>query len=45
MGDFTRTLNELERLLYHKKFIDERILKKEIEEWQNFRIEIKERYL
>lgn len=45
MGIFTRTLSELERLLYHKDFIDERLLKKEIEEWQNFRIKIKERYL
>lgn len=45
IGNFTRALSELERLLYHKDFIDERILDKEIEEWQNFRIKIKERYL
>lgn len=45
MGKFMRTLNELERLLYHKNFIDERILNKEITEWRNFRFQIKEKYL
>lgn len=45
MGKFMRTLSELERLLYHKGFIDERILKKEITEWRNFRLQIKEKYL
>lgn len=45
MGKFTRTLNELERLLYHKNFIDERVLKNEIDEWRNFRMEIKQKYL
>lgn len=45
MGKFLRTLSELERLLYHKGFVDERILQKEIMEWRNFRMQIKERYL
>ena len=45
MGKFLRTLSELERLLYHKKFIDERKLKNEIIEWRKFRMEIKERFL
>lgn len=45
MGKFIRTLDELERLLYHKNFIDERILNKEITEWRNFRMMIKEKYL
>ena len=45
MGNFMRTLDELERLLYHKNFIDERVLNKEIQEWRKFRIDIKEKYL
>lgn len=45
MGKFMRTLRQLESLLYHEKFIDERILKQEIEEWQKFRTEIREKYL
>ena len=45
MGKFMRTLDELERLLYHKNFIDERVLKNEIEEWRKFRMEIKQKYL
>ena len=45
MGKFLRTLSELERLLYHNDFVDERILQKEIMEWRNFRMQIKERYL
>ena len=45
MGQFIRTLDELERLLYHKNFIDERILNREIEEWRKFRLEIREKYL
>ena len=45
MGKFIRTLSELERLLYHKNFIDERIINKEIAEWRNFRMMIKEKYL
>lgn len=40
-----RTLDELERLLYHKNFIDERVLNKEIKEWRKFRLDIKEKYL
>ena len=40
-----RTLDDLERLLYHKDFIDERILNKEIQEWRKFRLEIKQKYL
>ena len=40
-----RTLDELERLLYHKNFIDERTLNNEINEWRKFRLEIKEKYL
>ena len=45
MGKFMRTLSELERLLYHENFIDERILKKEIEDWRKFRMTILEKYL
>ena len=45
MGKFLRTLSELERLLYHKDFIDERILNQEILEWRKFRMAIKEKYL
>lgn len=45
MGKFMRTLDELERLLYHKNFIDERALNNEINEWRKFRLEIKEKYL
>lgn len=45
MGKFMRTLSELERLLYHKNFIDERILNNEITEWRKFRTEIRERFL
>ena len=40
-----RTLSELERLLYHRNFIDERILKNEIAEWRKFRTQIRDRYL
>lgn len=45
MGKFLRTLSELERLLYHKNFIDERILNREIAEWRKFRMDIKQKYL
>lgn len=45
IGKFLRTVDELERLLYHKNFIDERVLNREIEEWRKFRMEIKQRYL
>lgn len=45
MGKFLRTLSELERLLFHKDFIDERILNNEILEWRKFRMNIKERFL
>ena len=45
MGKFMRTLSELERLLYHRNFIDERILKNEIAEWRKFRTQIRDRYL
>lgn len=45
MGKFIRTLDELERLLYHRNFIDERILSNEIAEWRNFRMMIKEKFL
>lgn len=45
MGKFLRVLSELERLLYHKNFLDERILHREIEEWKTFRMEIKQKYL
>lgn len=45
IGKFIRTLDELERIAYHKKFIDERILNEEIIAWRKFRTEIKERYL
>ena len=45
MGKFIRTLDELERLLYHRNFIDERILSNEITEWRNFRMMIKEKFL
>ena len=45
MGKFIRTLDELERLLYHRNFIDERILNNEIAEWRKYRMMIKEKYL
>ena len=45
MTDFIRVLSQLERLLYNKDFIDERILNDEILEWRKFRLYIKERYL
>ena len=45
IGKFLRTVDELERLLYHKNFIDERVLNREIEEWRKFRMEIKQKYL
>ena len=45
MRDFIRTLCELERLLYNKDFIDERVLNNEILEWRKFRMNITERYL
>ena len=40
MRDFIRTLCELERLLYNKDFIDERVLNNEILEWRKFRMNI-----
>ena len=43
--EFLRTVDELERLLYHKNFIDERILNREIAEWRKFRMDIKQKYL
>ena len=45
IGKFLRTLSELERLVYHKNFIDERVLNNEIIEWRNFRKDIRERFL
>lgn len=45
IGKFLRTLSELERLVYHKNFIDERVLNNEILEWRNFRKDIRERFL
>lgn len=45
VGKFIRTLDELERIAYHKKFIDERILNEEIVAWRKFRKELKEKYL
>lgn len=45
IGKFIRTLSELERIAYHKKFLDERILKEEIVAWRKFRTELKEKYL
>lgn len=45
IGKFLRTVDELERLLYHKNFIDERVLNREIEEWRKFRMEVKQKYL
>lgn len=45
LGQFIKTLDELERLLYHKNFLDERILDRELNEWRKFRLEIKEKYL
>ena len=45
IGKFIRTLDELERIAYHKKFIDERILNDEIIAWRKFRTELKEKYL
>ena len=45
IGKFIRTLDELERLLYRRGYIDERILNNEIAEWRKFRMMIKEKYL
>ena len=44
IGKFIRTLDELERILYHRNFIDERVLENEINEWRKFRLEIKQKF-
>ena len=43
LNDFIRTLKELERVAYHKNFVDERILNNEIKKWQEYRTMIRER--
>ena len=43
LNDFIRLLKELERIAYHKEFIDERILNDEIKKWQEYRTLIRER--
>lgn len=43
LNDFIRLLKELERVAYHKEFIDERILNDEIKKWQEYRTMIRER--
>lgn len=43
LNDFIRLLKELERIAYHKEFIDERILNDEIKKWQEYRTMIRER--
>ena len=45
LNNFIMLLGEMERLLYHKDFIDERKLKDEIAEWKKFRKEIRESFL
>lgn len=45
MNNFIRTLSELERIAYYEKFIDERILHQEIEDWRKFRTDIKRNFL
>lgn len=43
LNDFIRLLKELERIAYHKEFVDERILNDEIKKWQEYRTMIRER--
>ncbi len=43
LNDFIRLLKELERVAYHNKFLDERILNEEIKKWQEYRTMIRER--
>lgn len=43
LNDFIKLLKELERIAYHKEFVDERILNEEIEKWQKYRTMIRER--
>ena len=45
LNTFIKILDEMERLLYHKNFIDERILKEELIKLKNFRKEIRENFL
>ena len=45
ISKFIRTLDELERIAYHKNFIDERVLKEELEKWREFRTLVRERFL
>ena len=45
LNNFIKLLGEMERLLYHKDFIDERLLNEEIAEWKNFRKTIRESFL
>lgn len=45
LNNFIKLLGEMERLLYHRDFVDERMLKDEIAEWKNFRKEVRESFL
>lgn len=45
ISKFIRVLDELERIVYHKNFIDERVLKEELEKWREFRTMVKEKFL
>lgn len=43
LNDFIKLLKELERVAYHKNFVDERILNEEINKWEKYRTMIRER--
>ena len=43
LNDFINLLKELERVAYHKEFVDERILNEEINKWEKYRTMIRER--
>ena len=45
ISSIIKLLNEMERLLYHKNFIDERLLNEQITEWKNFRKEVRDSFL
>ena len=45
LNTIIKILDEMERLLYHKNFIDERILKEELIKLKKFRKEIRENFL
>lgn len=45
LNNFIKLLGEMERLLYHKGFIDERLLEEQYAEMKKFRKEIRESFL